>query len=194
MSFKVLARSPITWAALVVLAAIMGVVLYLFQPWRIFTTVEVNEAEPGVAAPATVGGGGEAASGGGEGAEGGADAKPAKKTKVLATGTFITPEHSTTGKARVLELADGSRVLRIENLDTSDGPDLRVWLSDQPVKEGTAGWFVFDDGKWLELGELKGNKGNANYPIPDDADLDTLKSVTIWCKRFSVSFGAAALA
>ncbi|MEV5413554.1 DM13 domain-containing protein [Thermopolyspora sp. NPDC052614] len=175
---------------MVVIAAIIGVVLYLFQPWRLFTTVEVNEAEPGVTAPAKVGGNGEVASGENDGA----DAKPAKKTKELASGAFVSHEHSTTGKARVLELADGSRVLRIENLDTSDGPDLRVWLSDQPVKEGAAGWFVFDDGKWLELGRLKGNKGNANYAIPADADLDTLKSVTIWCKRFSVSFGAAALA
>lgn len=193
MNFKVLARSPITWAAVVVLAAILGVLLYLFQPWRLFTTVEVNEAEPGVSAPVSAGGG-EAATDGGEAAAGGdAAATPAKKAKELSSGTFISHEHSTKGKARVLELPDGSRVLRIENLDTSDGPDLRVWLSDQPVKEGTDGWFVFDDGKWLELGELKGNKGNANYPIPADADLDSLKSVTIWCKRFSVSFGAAAL-
>lgn len=185
MSFKVLARSPLTWVAAVLLAVVLGVLLYLFQPWRLFTTVEVNEAEPTVAAPATAGG--EPAAAGGEGTP------AARKPKVLATGTFISHEHSTSGKVRVLELADGSRVLRIEDLDTSDGPDLRVWLSDQPVKEGTDGWFVFDDGKWLELGELKGNKGNANYPIPPDADLDTLKSVSIWCKRFSVSFGAAAL-
>jgi len=190
MSLKVLARSPLTWVAAVLLAVVLGVLLYLFQPWRLFTTVEVNEAEPTAAAPATAGGdaaAGDAAAAGGEGTP------AASRPKVLATGTFISHEHSTSGRVRVLELADGSRVLRIENLDTSDGPDLRVWLSDQPVIEGRDGWFVFDDGKWLELGELKGNKGNANYPIPADADLDTLKSVSIWCKRFGVSFGAAAL-
>ena len=79
------------------------------------------------------------------------------------------------------------------NLDTSDGPDLRVWLSDQPVRDGTAGWRVFDDGAWVELGKLKGNKGNQVYDVPAGTDLDSLRSVTIWCKRFSVSFGAAAL-
>jgi hypothetical protein len=31
------------------------------------------------------------------------------------------------------------------------------------------------------------------YEIPHDADLAALRSVTIWCRRFSVSFGAAAL-
>ena len=67
---------------------------------------------------------------------------------------------------------DGRHQLELVNLDTSDGPDLRVWLSDQPVKAGTAGWRVFDDGRWVELGELKGNKGNQVYDIPADADLD----------------------
>jgi hypothetical protein len=45
----------------------------------------------------------------------------------------------------------------------------------------------------LDLGPLKGNKGNQNYPIPADADITDLTSVTIWCDRFSVSFGAAQL-
>ena len=53
---------------------------------------------------------------------------------------------------------------------------------------------VFDDGQWRELGRLKGNIGNQVYAIPDGTDLAKLDAVTIWCKRFSVSFGAAALA
>ncbi|GIH93827.1 DM13 domain-containing protein [Planobispora siamensis] len=190
MKIKKMLRHPISWVILGAGAVAVAVALYLFQPWRLFTTVEVNEAPP-VAAGSTQAPG-TAGDGTGEGAQGGSEGK-AGKTKVLATGTFISHEHDTSGKARLLELADGSRVLRIEDLDTSDGPDLRVWLSDQPVKEGTDGWFNLDDGKHLELGELKGNKGDANYAVPADADLEALKSVTIWCKRFSVSFGAATL-
>ncbi|MGI5292718.1 DM13 domain-containing protein [Nonomuraea polychroma] len=160
--------------------------MYLFQPWRLFTTVVVNEAPPTlssapndqVSAPPSATPLEQPAS------------APAKQTQKLTSGTFVTHEHKTTGTATVLRLPNGSRVLRLENLDTSDGPDLRVWLSDQPV---TKNWFNFDDGRYLELGHLKGNKGNANYAIPAEANLSTLKSVTIWCKRFSVSFGAAAL-
>ena len=63
---------------------------------------------------------------------------------VLAEGEFISHEYVTVGSARILELPDGSRVLRIEGLDTSDGPDLKVWLTDQPVIDGAAGWGVFD--------------------------------------------------
>jgi hypothetical protein len=93
----------------------------------------------------------------------------------------------------VLRLADGSRVLRLENLNTSNGPDLHVWITDAPVKQGTAGWRVFDDGKYTALGKLKGNKGSQNYALPAAVDLAELNSVTIWCDRFNVSFGAAAL-
>jgi len=88
-------------------------------------------------------------------------------------------------------LESGERILRIEGLDTSDGPQLEVWLSDSPVIEGTAGWKVFDDGIYASLGVLKGNIGDQNYEIPDDIDLNEFISVSIWCVRFAVSFGAA---
>ena len=84
-------------------------------------------------------------------------------------------------------------MLRIEDLDTDNGPDLKVWLTDAPVIDGPDGWFVFDDGEYVDLGSLKGNKGSQNYAIPADVDLADLTSVAIWCDRFSVSFGAAEL-
>jgi hypothetical protein len=62
------------------------------------------------------------------------------------------------------------------------------------VKEGTAGWRVFDDGKYVSLGKLKGNKGDQNYTLPVGLDLNRYTSVSIWCDRFDVSFGAAPLA
>ena len=117
----------------------------------------------------------------------------APSTTVIAQGEFVSHENGTAGTAQVLQLEDGSRVLRLEGLDTSNGPDLKVWLSDAPVIEGADGWFVFDDGAYADLGALKGNQGSSNYAIPADVDLDELTSVTIWCDRFSVSFGAAAL-
>lgn len=47
---------------------------------------------------------------------------------------------------------------------------------------------------YLRLGTLKGDKGSANYAVPAGTDLGQYKSVVIWCKRFSVAFGAAPLA
>ena len=68
-----------------------------------------------------------------------------------------------------------------------------MWLSDTPVQAGAAGWTVFDDGRHVDLGEVKSNIGSSNYPIPADVDLAGLSSVSIWCARFHVSFAAAPL-
>jgi hypothetical protein len=108
----------------------------------------------------------------------------------------VSHEHDSSGSVAVLRLSDGSRVLRLEDLRTSNGPRLQVWLSDAPVVEGTEGWRVFDDGRHVDLGDLgdlKGNIGSSNYPIPADVDLAALPSVSIWCARFHVSFAAATL-
>jgi hypothetical protein len=108
-------------------------------------------------------------------------------------GSFISHEHSTTGSLKILEYVDGSRILRIEDLETSNGPKLEVWLTDAPVINGLDGWSVFDDGKYINLGALKGNIGDQNYSIPSSVNLEEFTSISIWCERFSVSFGAAAL-
>ncbi|MER5934864.1 DM13 domain-containing protein [Streptomyces sp. NPDC002054] len=166
---------PLT-GALIVGALLLGAGLYWFEPWKLWQDETVKETLP-VSAPAA---GAPAA---------GAPADP----QTVAQGNLISHEHSTTGTAKVVRLPDGSRTLRLENLVTSNGPDLRVWLTDAPVKEGVAGWRVFDDGKYVSLGKLKGNKGDQNYAIPADLKLDDYTSVTIWCDRFDVSFGAAEL-
>jgi hypothetical protein len=46
---------------------------------------------------------------------------------------------------------------------------------------------------YSSLGELKGHHGNENYVIPASLDLSGFRSVSIWCNRFNVSFGAAEL-
>ncbi|XVV14964.1 DM13 domain-containing protein [Actinoplanes sp. CA-131856] len=172
---------PIAWIVAVVLGLAGGAGLFWFQPWKLFTDREVDEAitEPIVPSRAAPGPSAPVAA-------------PTPGPALLRRGTFISHEHTTTGVARLIRHPDGL-VVELVGLDTSNGPDLRVWLSDQPVRGGAAGWRVFDDGEWLELGRLKGNKGNQTYAVPAGADLDELTSVSIWCKRFSVSFGAAAL-
>jgi hypothetical protein len=111
----------------------------------------------------------------------------------VAEGAFVSHEHDTSGTARIVRDPDGGHQLELVGLDTSNGPDLRVWLTDQPVIEGQDGWNVFDDGEWVELGALKGNQGDQVYALPADVDPGDYTSVSIWCRRFSVSFGAADL-
>ena len=107
----------------------------------------------------------------------------------VASGKFRSLEHETTGGAKLIRLADGSHVLRFEGLDTSNGPDLRVYLSELP---STLGWHDYGE-RYLELGELKGNRGDQNYRIPNGTDISKFRSAVIWCVRFKVGFAVAPL-
>jgi hypothetical protein len=175
-----LLRRRLVWAAAVAAVVLVAAALVL-EPWKLVIDDRVEEALPTVSAAAPEAPAGAAA-----------PAVPAEPT-VLARGSLISHEHESSGSVVLLRLADGSRVLRLEDLRTSNGPALRVWLTDAPVIEGTDGWTVFDDGRYLDLGDLKGNIGSSNYPIPADADIAGLSSVSVWCERFHVSFAAARL-
>jgi hypothetical protein len=165
---------------LVVVALVVGAAL--FEPWRLFTSSTVDEAAPtsGTSGATTPSSSPEADP------VGSAAAPP--QDRVLAQGLFEDAEHGTEGVAKVLELADGRRFLRFEGLATSDGPDLHVWLTDQP---SGGDWASYDDGRHVRLGDLKATHGNQNYEIPTKVDLDGLVSVVIWCDRFNVAFGTA---
>lgn len=105
-------------------------------------------------------------------------------------GSFVSLDHGTSGTATIYLLSDGRRVLRIEDLDTSNGPDLFVYLTTNPA-DGEEGMF---DDAYANLGRLQGNLGNQNYDIPAEVDVTGYSSVVIWCDRFDSAFGAADLA
>ena len=90
--------------------------------------------------------------------------------------------HKAEGIAKVINLADGRTFLRLENLKTTNGPDLYVYLS-----------VGKDPSDIVNLGRLKGNIGNQNYEIPAGTDLSKYDTVLIWCKAFSTLFGSAKL-
>lgn len=178
------------WAKLALTASSLVLIVTAalwFQPWRLFTNVEVVEALPSQTVSSS------SATSPIESEEGLPEPEAPVEPVVLLEGSLISHEYETSGLVQVLLLPDGSRVLRLEGLETSDGPDLEVWLSDAEVVPGFAGWHLFDDGEYFSLGKLKGNLGDQNYPIPADLDLERFTSMSIWCVRFAVSFGAAEL-
>jgi hypothetical protein len=160
----------------VVLAAAVAVVLVVFQPQKLFIDDKVNEAIPDGVAPAIGGAAGP-----------GAAATQASDDR---RGAFTSRDHPTSGTAMVISLQDGSRLLRLEDLETDNGPDLRVYLS---TATATAPGSAFDD-DFVDLGALKGNIGSQNYAIGPSVDLAKFQSVVVWCRRFSVAFGVAPLA
>ena len=143
---------------------------YAFRPERLFIDQTVNETLPAVT----------------EVMASDASAEPA----VLASGQFHSNAHETRGTASIYRLPDGSRVLRLTGFETSNGPDVQVYLvaSTDVTDDATVKQVGF-----VNVGALKGNIGDQNYTIPADLDLAKFRSVTIWCRRFSVNFGTAPL-
>ena len=172
-------RWPLVAAAVV--AALVAFVLFWFQPQKLFIDDRVEEALP----VAT----GEASSTSQpEPSRKGAD-QLVEPTELLR-GDFVSLDHGTRGVVRLLEIGEGTRVVRLEGLDTDNGPDLYLYLTATPAKGEEA---TFDD-DYVNLGRLKGNQGDQNYELPPDVDPERYMTVVIWCDRFNSAFGAADLA
>jgi Electron transfer DM13 len=195
----------------VVAATVIAVGLALFQPWKLWIDDKVDEAAPAGAVPITA-----SAATAPEPTSPPTSATPTTverarrerqrppRTTLPPTttttppttlppmpvgGEFVGIDHGTSGTVVLLQDRSGTRFVRLENLDTSNGPDLFVYLSTNPP-DGEEG--AFDD-DYVNLGRLEGNLGSSNYVVPPGTDLMRFNSVVIWCDRFDSAFGAAPL-
>jgi hypothetical protein len=170
------------WLFLALGVGLVALGVYWFEPQALFIDKRVSDPVPVVTAP-----------------EAEADAptvdEPAPTTTAppgpveLGGGDLVSLDHGTSGRVRILQLADGSRFVRFEGLRTDNGPVLRVYLSNNPA-DGPESDF---DETYVDLGGLQGNLGDQNYAIPADVDPLDYASVVIWCDRFDSAFGAADL-
>lgn len=150
--------------AFVVLAIALFAAWYEFRPERLIVNQRVNETLPV--------------------AQGGSSAQ------AVESGTFYGVMHPTMGTATIYRLADGNRILRFTNFRTSNGPDVHVYLVATDDARDTA---TVKRAAVIDLGTIKGNIGDQNYALGADLDLSKYRTVSIWCKRFAVNFGAAPL-
>jgi hypothetical protein len=137
---------------------------YVFRPERLVVNRRVDEAMPA--------------------AQGESSPQP------LVSGRFYGIMHPTEGTATIYRIGDGARVLRLTRFSTSNGPDVHVYLVAADDAKDAA---MVQQAGFIDLGVLKGNIGDQNYILSNDLDLGKYRAVSIWCKRFSVNFGAAAL-
>src|SRR5262245_51947979 len=150
--------------AIAIAAAAVLIAWYEFRPERLVINQRVDEAMPT--------------------AENGATAQP------LESGTFYGILHPTEGTATIYQLATGTRELRLTSFRTSNGPDVHVYIVAADDAKDVA---AVEKAGFVDLGVIKGNIGDQNYALANDLDLGKYRAVSIWCKRFSVNFGAAAL-
>jgi hypothetical protein len=137
---------------------------YIFRPERLVVNRSVAEAMP--------------------------SALDGSSPQPVVTGQFYSILHPTAGTATIYQMGDGTRVLRFTNFKTSNGPDVHVYMVAADDAKDIA---MVQQAGFVDLGVIKGNVGDQNYTLAGDLDLAKYRAVSIWCKRFSVNFGAAAL-
>ena len=150
--------------AIPVLAIAVFAAWYAFRPERLVVNRRVNEGFPATA--------------------------DASSTQVVDSGAFYGVMHPTTGTATIYRVGNRDRVLRFTNFRTSNGPDVHVNLVAADDARDNAS---VKRAGFIDLGHIKGNIGDQNYTLGADVDLSKYRAVSVWCKRFSINFGAAPL-
>ncbi len=99
------------------------------------------------------------------------------------TGTFTGENrHTVSGGVSIIP-HNGGFAVRLESDFYLDGaPDPKVGF-------GKGGRYVDD----TLIGLLKANTGKQIFPIPASMDISGFDTIFIWCEKFSVSLGKAAL-
>lgn len=97
-------------------------------------------------------------------------------------GTFGNgPYGSVSGTTRIYT-KDGSQILALENFNSSNGPDLHVYISRE-----------VQPANFIDLGRLQSVSGNQLYQVSGNIDYTVYKYVLIHCQRYNHLFGSAEL-
>lgn len=115
---------------------------------------------------------------------------PASMPVKVAEGSFHGVAHETKGVASIYQLPEGKKLLRFSGFETSNGPDVQVYLVAAPDAKDNE---TVTKAGFIRIGDLKGNMGDQNYELPANIDLNKYRAVTIWCRRFGVNFATAPL-
>lgn len=110
----------------------------------------------------------------------------------VATGALMDADsfHRGSGEATVYRLEDGSLVLRLEDIEVTNGPDLHVIVAPG---HGISNREALQAAGYIDLGSLKGNIGSQNYDFPADYQIPEQMTVVIYCVPFHVVFTTAEL-
>ena len=112
------------------------------------------------------------------------------------SGSFISAEHTTNGKAKIVQ-ENGTYFIELdEAFKTSEnGPDLFVILHRSPniLNISKPPDYAIAENDYAVIAPLKSFNGKQRYEIPKNVQPDSFKSVAIWCRKFNATFGFAPL-
>lgn len=110
--------------------------------------------------------------------------------QLFATGTFIHPNpadklHWGKGKLSIYQQGKQYEVFLNKDFEVGPGPAFYVYLSTQAnIKTKDQFKQLLNTNKIVDLGALKSFKGSQVYAIPNKVDMQTIKSVVVWCRSF----------
>jgi hypothetical protein len=155
-------KKRVVWSA-VALVALFGL-WYAFRPEKLFINKRVDEP-----APAALG-----------------------QLTPLYTGSFHSDAHETSGRATVYQQSNGSRVLTLSNVATSNGQVLEVILLDGNTVFNAQAFTPGNTGD-RDLGALKENQSEQSYLLPKGVDINRFNTVAIYSAGLRSVFGTAKL-
>ena len=98
------------------------------------------------------------------------------------SGTFGNgPYGAVSGTAKIYS-KNGQYILALENFNSSNGPDLHVYISKE-----------VQPANYIDLGRLQSVSGNQQYPLTGSINLSEYKYALIHCQRYNHLFGSAEL-
>ena len=109
------------------------------------------------------------------------DAAPLKQGEFIDVDGF----HKGSGTAQIIKMGQANAVKFSSDFSVTDGPDLYVYFSK------TADENEKDPGDFVSLGKLQKTSGEQTYTLPED--IESYKSVVIWCRAFKTTFSLAPL-
>jgi len=114
--------------------------------------------------------------------------------EIVARGAFYdgphAPQHRVSGEAVITKGDDGKYRLDIADFVSDAGPDLYFIVST--AKEPTKDTHIRQS-EWVIVAPRKSLTGDQSYDLPAEYDPDVHQSIGLWCRQYSVMFGAAAL-
>jgi hypothetical protein len=110
--------------------------------------------------------------------------------KVLGTAKVHNLDREGEGTAKIYELADGSRLIRLEDFFVSLNSDLELRLSQLADPKSTE---AAANAPFKVVAPLKATVGTMNYPVPKDIDVSQYSSIVIWCEITRNAYAAATI-
>jgi len=117
----------------------------------------------------------------------GASTSCGSRDRMILAGSFHSVAHIGAGEAHVWQRADGSRYLRLFNVEKYDTPGLLVCLVKAPDARDND---TVRNAGFTCVGELR---DRAEYAIPSSVDLSSHLAVTVWNTQYGVNFATAPL-